>query len=89
MRGIIEGYAVALEDRDTDRRGIQAIIAVADIKRAWRYLNLQERDLLLAHGILGLNGYEAGAVLGKSRRWVDKHYAQAIVRLTDIMNGDV
>lgn len=87
VREIITAYADVLEDRDTDRRGIQAVIAIADLKRAWRFLNAQERRLLLAHGVMGLSTREAAPVLSKSPQWIAKYYAQAITRLTDLMNG--
>lgn len=89
VRALIEGYQTLLEDRDTDSRGIRAIIAVTDVKAAWPHLSAVQQEVLLIRGVLDLDVYHAAVVMEKSARWVGKTYLIALERLTDIMNGDV
>jgi len=89
VRAIVEHYGDVIEDRDTDGRGVKAIIAVADLKNGWKRLNNAEREVLLIRGILNQNVWEAALFMEKSTTWVDKQYNIALTNLTLIMNGDV
>jgi hypothetical protein len=89
VRAIVSHYQQVLADRDTDERGIRAIIASADITRAWPRLNRIQQRILMVHGVFNLDKFEAAQVLQKSPAWVTKNYRLSLERLTDIMNGDV
>lgn len=87
VRALVEGYAVALEDRDTTDRGLRILVAVADLKLAFRRLALADKEVLLVCGILGLPQREAAEWYEKSHTWVGKQYRVALDNLTYEMNG--
>lgn len=87
VRALVENYVHELDKRDTDARGLRSIVRVADLKRAWRYLNSDERRVLLAVGVLGVSTREAGEALQKSQSWVTRRYKLALEELTWLMNG--
>lgn len=87
VRALIEQYAVTLEDRDTTERGLRALLAVADLKLAYRRLSLGDKEVLLVCGVLGVPQREAGEWYEKSVGWVNKNYRIALENLTYEMNG--
>jgi DNA-directed RNA polymerase specialized sigma24 family protein len=87
VRALIEQYAVTLEDRDTTERGLRALLAIADLKLAYRRLALTDKEVLLVCGVLGLPLREAAEWYEKSHTWVGKQYRVALENLTYEMNG--
>lgn len=87
VRAMVETYADTLEDRDTTERGLRALVAVADLKLAFRRLSLQSREMLLVCGVLGVPYREAAEHFEKSKSWVGREYAVALENLTYEMNG--
>jgi hypothetical protein len=87
VRAYIEEYAVALEDRDTTERGLRTLVAVADLKLAYRRLSLTSQDMVLVCGVLGVPVREAAGYFEKSKSWVAREYVTAIKNLTYEMNG--
>lgn len=89
VRALIEEYGAVLNERDTDTRGLRALVAVADLKRAWRRLSSDEKRVLLIMGVMGLPSREAGSMLQKSHVWAQKRYRQTLEDLTWLMNGGI
>lgn len=87
VRALLEEYAAVVGERDTDTRGLRALVAVADVKRGWASLNSEERRVLLVMGVLGLNVREAAAALHKSTSWASRRYRDSLEALTWLMNG--
>ena len=89
VRYLIENYAATLEARDVNGPGLNMLVKVADLKVAWRRLRRDDRNALLAMGVIGADSRTAGVALEKSHTWVQKRYRQALEELTLLMNGDV
>ena len=89
VRYLIENYAAALEARDVSGHGLTMLVKVADIKIAWRRLRREDRQVLLAMGVLGAPSHVAGEALQKSESWVRKRYRLALEDLTWLMNGGI
>jgi DNA-directed RNA polymerase specialized sigma24 family protein len=89
VRALIENYAEVLEDRETYGAGLRAIVGVADLKRAWRFLARDDRRVLLLVGVMGATHRDAGVALEKSHAWVGKRYRKALEELTWLMNGGI
>jgi len=87
VRALIEEYGATLNERDTDTRGLRALVQVADLKLAWRHLSSDERKILLIMGVMGLPSREAGELLQKSHVWAQKRYRKTLEDLTWLMNG--
>lgn len=87
VRALVENYAAFAGDRDTTNRGMRALVAIADLKTAWRLLGDIDREVLLVMGILGLTSREAGEYFEKSHAWAQKSYRIALENLTYEMNG--
>ena len=88
VRALVETYADSLEDRDTGtEKGLRALIAIADIKLAYRQLALADQEMLLVCGVLNRTHREAAEWYEKSHTWVGKRYRDGILNLTDTMNG--
>lgn len=89
VRALVESYAAALEAREVSGAGLRALISVADLKRAWRRLRLEDQRVLLAMGIQGASSYQAAEALEKSPSWAQKRYRLALEELTWLMNGGI
>lgn len=87
VRALIEQYAIALEDRDTTERGLRQLVAIADLKLAYRRLSLGDKEILLVCGVLNLPNREAAEWYEKSHTWVGKRYRGALENLIYEMNG--
>lgn len=87
VRALVENYLVLLNERDTTRRGLRAVVAVADLKRAWPRLSASEREVLLVMGLYGYSSREAALYFVKSYKWAQREYKVALENLTWLMNG--
>lgn len=87
VRYLIENYAAHLESREVSGHGLNILVRVADLKRAWRRMRRDDRNVLLAMGVLGVPSPVAGEALEKSESWVRKRYRLALEELTWLMNG--
>lgn len=89
VRYLIENYAAALEARDVSGAGLNMLVKVADLKVAWRRMRRDDRNVLLAAGVLSADVRTAGEALQKSKSWVHKRYRLALEELTWLMNGGI
>lgn len=87
VRALVETYADSLEDRDTTERGLRTLVAVADLKLAYRRLSLGDKEILLVCGVLNIPTREAAQWYEKSQSWVSRGYRVALENLTYEMNG--
>lgn len=87
VRNLIEDYAAHLEARSVSGHGLNVLVRIADLKRAWRGLRRDDRRVLLACGVIGANQADVAVALEKSQSWVAKRYRLALEELTWLMNG--
>lgn len=87
VRTLVEGFATLRAARDTDRQGLRALIAVADLTRAMRYLPLAWAEVVVLHGCIGLTNVVVGELLGVSESAVRKRYRYGLEQLLLYLNG--
>ena len=87
IRRLVGRYEEVLARRDTDGPGLRAIVSVADISRAVRALPVGLKQVVLVHGLLGLAGPDAAAVLEISERAVRHRYEEALKQMEWYLNG--
>jgi DNA-directed RNA polymerase specialized sigma24 family protein len=87
IRRLVEGYEAVLERRDTTEVGLRALVAVADIRRAIYELPWSLRRAVLVHGVHGLSGPHAAAVLGIGTAAVYYRYHAGLRLMQRQLNG--
>jgi DNA-directed RNA polymerase specialized sigma24 family protein len=88
VRGLIECYEVYRASADTTRRGLRALIAIADLNRVLRMLPVKYLRVVLLHGLLGLSERETAGLLQINSKTVPKRYRYALEDVLYLLNGD-
>lgn len=88
VRVYIEGYAELREAKDTNPRGLRALVIVSDLDRAISHMPPKEYQAVLLHGLIRLTERAAGEALGVSHPTVRARYEAGIAWITNYLNGE-
>lgn len=83
----MERYTELRARADTHAAGLRTLVLVIDLERALPYLSRRLWEVVLLHGLLGLDQEATGRLLQVSNQAVSKRYTQAIEWLNFHMNG--
>lgn len=87
VRFLIENYRQVCERRDTTPSRLEALVQIADVDSALRFLSDPHYEVVLLHGLIGLTMEQTGIALEITKQAVSKRYALALEDMHFLMNG--
>jgi DNA-directed RNA polymerase specialized sigma24 family protein len=87
VRGLIENYQRAAERIDTTPRGLRWLSMLIDINNALEKLSDKYWEVLLLHGLIGIDQMQTAVLLQVRQSTVSKRYRRGLEETHHYING--